>query len=510
MNRQPGIVYLVGAGPGDPGLITTKGMKLLKEADVIVYDRLVEPALLEEAREDAEIVYAGKGPGPVGSQQEEIYPYLLDRARDGKQVVRLKGGDPFVFGRGGEEAQVLAMAGIPFEIVPGVTSAIAAPAYAGIPVTHRQTSSSFTVVSAVEDPMKSKPIINWEALAHIGGTLVILMGWSKLEEIVKTLVDKGLNPNTPIALVQWGTRPYQKTITGTLADIVVKSQSAGFGPPVIIIIGDSVTLRDEITWLEHKALYGLRILVPRSRQQTSELSRKLSAEGAEPVEIPTIEIAPPSDFTELDNAIASLDRTDWVIFTSANGVTGFFSRLRTLGLDTRAFSSCKICSIGPASSSTLLRYGIVPDLSPKVHTTDALSELLSETNLSGCNITLPTSDIAPDRLSQYLSSHGAKVKKCLTYRTLIPLASKDSALKELADDKIDVITFTSSSTVQNLLHLLNGQSALLQNPLIACIGPKTSATAKNLGVRVDLVAERHDITGLIDVLKKNKPVQRGH
>ncbi|MQF70052.1 uroporphyrinogen-III C-methyltransferase [SAR202 cluster bacterium AD-804-J14_MRT_500m] len=510
MTSQLGIVYLVGAGPGDPGLITTKGLRLLKEADVIVYDRLVEPILLKEAREDAEIVYAGKEPGPVGTQQEHIYPYLLDRARDGKQVVRLKGGDPFVFGRGGEEAQVLAMAGIPFEIVPGVTSAIAAPAYAGIPVTHRQTSSSFTVVSAEEDPTKSQSAINWEALANVGGTLVILMGWSKLEYIVETLINNGMKPNTTVAVVRWGTRPYQKTITGTLKNIVSKGRAAEFGPPVIVVIGESVKLRNEITWLEEKALFGLRVLVPRSRNQASELSRKLSDEGAEPVEIPTIEIAPPDDYTELDNAIANLGRTNWVIFTSANGVVGFFSRLTRLGLDTRAFNSCKVCAIGSASSSALSRYGIVPDLSPKVYTTDALVELISKTSLARCNIILPTSDIAPDQLSRYLSAHGAKVKKILTYRTLIPQVSKDSALKELAGDRIDVVTFTSSSTVRNLVRLLDGRPTLLKNPLVACIGPETSATAKELGIRVDLIADQHDVAGLVDVLKKNKPTHRGH
>ncbi len=509
MTPRPGTVYLVGAGPGDPGLITVKGLRRLREADVIVYDRLVEPALLGEARKGAEIIYAGKEPGPVGTHQEDIYPMLLDRAREGKRVVRLKGGDPFVFGRGGEEAQVLAMAGIPFEVVPGVTSAVAAPAYAGIPLTHREAASSFTVVSAVEDPGKSRSSINWEALAHTGGTLVVMMGWGALERVVAALVDNGMKRNTPVALVQRGTWPSQKTVTGTLKDIVRKGQEAELGPPLVVVVGDAVKLRRDISWMEEKPLFGLRVLVTRSRSQASVLSGLLADEGAESVEVPTIEIAPPDDLTELDQAISGLSKIDWLVFTSVNGVDGFFSRLRTLGLDSRALGRCKVCAVGLATALALEGNGLRPDLLPGTYTTEAVAEEMARAGVTGRRVLLPRSDIAPEQLAHTLAGHGAQVRQCVAYRTLTPQGSRETARKALTGGRIDVATFTSSSTVRNLVGLLDGESGLLEAPLVACIGPVTAAATRELGVRVDLVATQHTVPGLVEALKKHYFDRRG-
>ena len=318
-----GVVSLVGAGPGDPGLITVKGLQRLREADVVAYDRLVDRRLLEEAREDAELIDVGKQAGQGGARQRSIYPILIDRAHEGKRVVRLKGGDPFVFGRGGEEAQVLAMAGIPFEVVPGVSSAVAAPAYAGIPLTHRDAATSFTVVSAVEDGEKRESAIPWGVLARTRGTLVVMMGWGALPRVVEKLLGEGMSPSMPAAVVQWGTEPYQKTVVGVLQNIVERAQDADFGPPVVVVIGRVVELRREIRWFEDKPLSGKRVLVTRSRPQASVLSRMLAEEGAEAIEVPTIEIAPPADFASLDEALRDIGGFGWMVFTSVNGGGGF-------------------------------------------------------------------------------------------------------------------------------------------------------------------------------------------
>ena len=325
--RLPGLVYLVGGGPGDPGLITLKGMECLELADVVVYDRLVDQRLLEHARPDAQRVFVGKGPGERAMEQEEINRYLVERAREGKTVVRLKGGDPFVFGRGGEEALVLAGEGVSFEVVPGVTSAIAAPAYAGIPLTHRGIASSFTVVTGSEDPSKEDSTVNWASLAHQGGTLVFLMGWAALERVARSLMENGLDPTTPAALVRWGTQPYQQTVTGTIEDIAQQGQKAGLTPPVVAVVGRVVDLRTKLRWYDKKPLFGVRVLVTRSRSQASSLCRALAREGAEPVEVPTIAITPINDG---DDAIApvlsSLKEYRWIVFTSANGADIFFDK----------------------------------------------------------------------------------------------------------------------------------------------------------------------------------------
>lgn len=500
MPTPKGKVYLVGAGPGDPGLITIKGLRCLEEADVVVYDRLVDRRILERARPDAELVFVGKGPGKRAMEQEEINRLLVARAREGKAVVRLKGGDPFVFGRGGEEAQALAREGIPFEVVPGISSAIAAPAYAGIPLTHRELASSFTVVSGSEDPTKEVPAVNWKRLASVGGTLVVLMGWEALPGIVEELLKGGLSPSTPIALVQWGTEPYQKTVTGTLRDIVERGREAGLTPPIVTVIGQVATLREELRWFDRRPLFGKRILVTRSRKQASVLSDLLAREGAEPVELPTIEIAPLEDYTDLDRAIASLGEYRWVVFTSANGVEAFFDRIKTLGLDSRALGGVKVCAIGPATGEALTRYGIRPDLLPQEYISEAIVTSLGAEGLDGVRILLPRAEAAREALVEGLTRLGARVDQVPAYRTVLPEDAKGRARKLLKEGGIDAVTFTSSSTVRNLVGLLEGDITPLKGTVVACIGPITAGTAKRLGLRVDIVAREHTIRGLVEAM----------
>ena len=496
-----GAVSLVGAGPGDPGLITVKGLQRLREADVVAYDRLVDSRLLKEAKEGAELIDVGKESGQGGARQKSIYPILIDRAHEGKQVVRLKGGDPFVFGRGGEEAQVLAMAGIPFEVVPGITSAIAAPAYAGIPLTHREAASSFTVVSAVEDPGKGKSTLPWNALARTGGTLVVLMGWAALPNVVDRLMAEGMRPGTPAAVVQWGTKPFQKTVTGTLDNIVARCLEAGLGPPVVVIVGAVVGLRDEVRWFEDKPLFGKRVLVTRSRTQASVLSQLLAQEGADPVEVPTIRIAPSGDYTHLDKAIGELESYQWAIFTSVNGVDNFFTRLSYHGLDARALKGIKVCAIGSVTASALKTQGIRADLTPARYTSKSMVHEISRFNMQDAKVLLPRTNVASEDAAKDLAALGALVDQPVAYRTLVPEGSREKARHELSHGKIDIATFTSSSTLENLVKLLDGDKSLLDGPTIACIGPVTAQTARKLGLTVDVVAAQHTVKGLVQALK---------
>ena len=496
-----GLVSLVGAGPGDPGLITVKGLQRLREADVVAYDRLVDRRLLDEAREDAELIDVGKQAGQSGAGQRSIHTILIDRAHEGKRVVRLKGGDPFVFGRGGEEAQVLAMAGIPFEVVPGVSSAVAAPAYAGIPLTHREAASSFTVVSAIEDAAKKESAIPWGALARTGGTLVVMMGWGALPRVAERLLEEGMPSSMPVAVVRWGTEPYQQTVVGNLGSIVERARDAGLGPPVVVVIGWVVALRGEIGWYEDKPLFGKRVLVTRSRMQASVLSRMLSEEGAEAVEVPTIEIAPPLDFSSLDEALRCLNSYRWIIFTSVNGVASFFNRLNAMGMDARALGKSRVCAIGPITASALEQRGIVPDFTPPRYTTERLVQGLSEHGVAGAKVLMPRTNIAPEDAARALEKLGAQVVQPVAYRTLTPEGSAAKARELLGRGRIDVATFTSSSTVANLLELLDGDSSLLEDVMIACIGPVTARKARELGLSVDVVARRHTVAGLVAALK---------
>ena len=498
-----GKVYLVGAGPGDPELLTLKGLRCLQGAEAVVYDRLVDPRILRHAPEGAELIDVGKARGERRMSQEDINALLVELAAQGKQVVRLKGGDPFVFGRGGEEALVLAHAGIPFEVVPGVTSAIAVPAYAGIPLTHRQVASSFVVVSGAEDPGKEETFVDWDHLASTRGTLVVLMGWEALPGIVETLLAKGRSPETPVALIRWGTEPYQQTVTGTLATILEQGRDAGLAPPVIAVIGEVVSLRDHLRWFDNRPLFGRRVLVTRSRAQASALSRLLEQEGAMPVELPTIEALPPETFTALDGALERLADYQWVVFTSVNGVQFFFERLRHLGKDVHALASVQVAAIGPATAQALETEGVRPNLGPQEYLSSKIVEAFQGIDLQGRRVLLPRADLAGRDLPQGLRERGALVDDIPVYRTLTPEESRQAVHSLSNGPKVDIATFTSSSTVRNLLSLLDGDRRLLEGACIACIGPVTAETAQELGLRVDVVAQEHTIPGLVAALKKH-------
>ena len=492
-----GVVYLVGAGPGDPGLITAKGAELLRRADVVVYDRLVSPELLALA-ERAELVYVGKEPTTPGDFQSHINDTLAEAARQGKTVVRLKGGDPFVFGRGGEEALALAEAGVRFEVVPGVTSAVAVPAYSGVPVTHRGVASAFTVVTGSEDPSKPDSSLDWDALAKTPGALVVLMGWRSLPAIVDALLAAGRSPDTPVSATQWGTLPRQQTIDGTLADIVARGVEAGFSSPVVTVIGDVAALRSAIRWRDAGPLAGKRILVTRSRAQASVLSALLAEQGAEPIEIPAIEVRPVDDPAPLDDALGGLPTVDWVVFTSTNGVQAVFERLAATGRDARAFTAARVAAIGPATADALRSRGIAPDLVPGSYTTSAIVDAFRERGVNGARILLPRADIAPGALADGLRALGARLVEVDAYRTVTPADAPERAVEILASGTIDAATFTSSSTVRNLVGLLGGDPAPVNACGVVSIGPVTSATARELGIRVDIEAAEHTVKGVVN------------
>ena len=499
MEQLTGKVYLVGAGPGDPGLITVKGMQALEQAQVVVYDRLVDPVLLQVVPESAERIFVGKARGRQEMTQVEINQLLVDKASQGLTVVRLKGGDPFIFGRGGEEALELSARGLPFEIVPGVTSAIAGPAYAGIPLTHRGISTTFTVVSGSEDPSKAESTVPWEALAKGGGTLVVLMGWASLEKILLTLRKEGLPATTPAALVQWGTWSTQKTVTGCIDNILDLGKDAGLTPPVITVIGNVVKLREELAWFDQRTLFGKRVLITRSRSQASRLRTLLEQAGAYAVELPTIQIGPLDDFAELDGTLNRLQDFQWVIFASANAVESVFERLEHQGKDARALAGTTVGAIGPATAQALSRRGITADFVPSRPVSEAVLDELSGRDWNGVSVLLPSADIGRDELEKGLADMGAKVNRLAAYRN-VPVDGVSDLAKEAFLDGVDVVTFTSSSTVRNLVEMLNGDRTALETSFIACIGPVTSATARELGLRVDLEASEHTVQGLVDAL----------
>ena len=495
-----GKVFLVGAGPGDPGLITLKGLRCIQSADVVVFDRLVDRRLLSHARPDAALIDVGKVPGQGGQRQAETNALLIKNSRGGKRVVRLKGGDPFVFGRGGEEAEALHEAGIAFEVVPGITSAIAAPAYAGIPLTYRHLASSFTVITGNEAPGKGETSTAWDKLGQDQGTLVVLMGWEKLPCLVESLIQHGRPPDTPVALVRWGTEPYQQTVVGTLSDIVDKAAEAGLSPPVVAIVGQVVSMRHKLRWFDNRPLFGKRVLVTRTRSQASALSELLSDRGAQAIEAPTIEVRPPDDYGALDDALRRLASYDWVVFTSANAVQAVFGRLGDLGLDARAFGTAEVAAIGSATAASLRGHGLSTDLRPDAFVSEALLEGLRSRGVDGKRVLLPRADIAPGTLAQGLSALGAVVEEVTAYRTLSAEGCGER-IREALSEGIDIATFTSSSTVRNLVRAMGGDPKPLSGAIVACIGPVTVATARGLGLKVDIVAGEHTVDGLVDALE---------
>ena len=499
---KAGKVYLVGAGPGDPGLITVKGLECLKRADVIIYDRLLDRRLLYSSAPAAERIYVGKAAGEHTKPQDEINQLLVAKAKEGKTVVRLKGGDPFVLGRGGEEAEVLAQNGVPFEVVPGVTSAIAVPAYAGIPVTQRGIASSFAVITGHEDSDKEESSINWENLATGVDTLIFLMGVNNLPEIVSKLIESGRLLNTPVAVIKHGTKPEQKTVVGNLKDIVAKVKCANLTPPAIIVIGEVVKLRDKLRWFDNRPLSGKRVLVTRARHQASALSRLLAERGAEPIELPSIDIQTIADSTELDQAISNLVRYNWIIFTSTNGVVSFWQRLTNLKLDSRALCGRQIGAIGPATAEALAAKGVTPDYVPGIYTTEGILAGLGHRDIVGQRFLLPRADKADKDLVQGIRKLGAEVHEVTAYHTLPASESIAEARRMLISGEIDVITFTSSSTVTNLVTAFQGEPLPINQAKIACIGPKTAEAASRAGLKVDILAGEQTISGLVEVIEE--------
>ena len=497
---RAGTVYLVGAGPGDPELITLKGAECLAQADVIIYDHLLSKELLDMAPPGSERIYAGKTTYRHVLEQDEINRLLVEKARQGKTVVRLKGGDSFVFGRGGEEAEFLVSHHIPYEIVPGVSSAIAAPAYAGIPVTHRKMASSFAVVTGHEDPHKRGSSIAWEKLATGVDTLVFLMGMQNLSEITARLRKFGRPPGTPVAVIKDGTTPRQKTVSGNLDNITDRVKKSGLGPPAVIVVGEVAGLRKKLRWFDNRPLSGRRILVTRSRQQAGVLSKLLRQRGAEPVELPVIDIRPLTDFTRLDKAIAHLDRYQWAVFTSINGVKAFFDRLNHLGKDARSLGGVKIAAIGPATLAALAQRGIQPDYCPFEYSSAGLLAGFRRMAISGQRFLLPRANIADKDLTRGIRGMGGIVQDIACYHTAPASISLDAAAI-LSRGAIDMVTFASSSTVTNLVHALKNKKSLLKKVRIACIGPKTAEAAMKAGLKVDIVAHVQTIPGLVSAIE---------
>ena len=499
---KAGKVYLVGAGPGDPELISVKGIDCLKKADVIVYDRLLDECLLDTASSGVERIYVGKTAGEHTRTQDEINQLLVTKAKEGKTVVRLKGGDPFVLGRGGEEVEVLVRSGIRFEVIPGITSAIAVPAYAGIPVTHRRLASSFAVITGHEDPRKNSSSINWEKLATGVDTLIFLMGMKNLPEIVAKLMEYGRPPNTPVAVIKEGTRPEQETVVGSLEDIVAKAEEYHLTAPVVIVVGNVVRLRENLRWFDNRPLFGRRILVTRARHQASTLSRLLAERGAQPIELPAIDIQTVAYSEELDQAISNLKHYHWVIFTSVNGVAAFWQRLHKLKRDSRALSGLKIGAIGPATGQALETKGVIPDYVPEVYTSEDIIAGLKAQNIAGQRFLLPRADIADKELVQGICQLGASVHDVTAYRTVPATEAITQAKQMIISGKIDVITFTSSSTVSNLVAAFGEEPLAVNSAKVACIGPKTAETAAKAGLSVDILAREQTIPGLVTAIEE--------
>ena len=502
-----GKVYLIGAGPGDYRLLTLKACDCLKQADTVVYDRLADARILQYAPQDAEYIYVGKASSQHTMTQDKICQLLVDLAKEGKTVVRLKGGDPFVFGRGGEEALLLQENDLPFEIVPGVTSAISVPAYAGIPVTHRGIAASFAVVTGHEDPTKDNSDINWQQLATATDTVVFLMGVANLPKITAKLMENGRSGDTPVAIIRWGTKAQQQVWTSTVAEAAEMAKREQIKPPCIFLVGNVVKLREKLAWFDNpqlKPLFGKRILVTRSRAQASRLTAGLEDLGADCLEAPAIRIQPPADnYAALDKAIGSLADFDWIIYTSANGVEHFFSRLSEAGLDSRSLCGKKICAIGSATAQALEKHGIKADIVPKEYRAEGILSAMYGKLKEGDKVLLPRAAEARSILPEELKRQGADVVVATAYETVAGEADGMALSEELANGSIDAVTFTSSSTVKNLLKLLGDNAPeLLKNVKIAAIGPITAETCKQNGLQVTVQAQEYTIDGLIQAVKE--------
>ncbi len=507
-----GKVYLVGAGPGDPGLLTLKGLEAIKEADCIIYDFLANSRLLEHAKAGVETIYVGKKGSQKTIEQEEINRLIVDKAKKGRTVVRLKGGDPFIFGRGGEEAEELKDAGIEFEVVPGVTSAIAAPAYAGIPLTHRDLSSAVTFITGQENPLKERTNIAWDRLSTGRGTLVFLMGWKSLPLIVQKLRENGWPPETPIALIRWGTMTRQVSCAGTLGTILALAESLEMRPPVVTVVGDVVNLRERLNWFESKPLFGKRILVTRALEQAGDFTRVLEKEGAEPLTFPTIKTIAPASWKPMDRAIKRLPSYDWAIFTSVNGVRYFFDRLYKTGLDVRELKGVRICAVGPMTAKAIEKLGIRVDLTPKEFKAEGLLEALGKRSIKGKRFLLARATKAREIIPEEIKRLGGRIDVVPAYRTVKPSKEVAGLREIMASGGVDVVTFTSASTVTNFVAAFKRSElpGLLKGCKVACIGPITADAARKFGLGVDIMPKDYTIPALTRAMAEHfKNIRKG-
>jgi uroporphyrinogen III methyltransferase/synthase len=495
--KQSGICYLTGAGPGDLGLVTLKARQVLEKADAVVYDYLCNPDMLAWASKGAEIIYAGKKAGEHTLSQQEINELLVKLTKEGKCVVRLKGGDPFLFGRGGEEAEALAEAKLAFEIIPGVSSALAAPAYAGIPVTHRGHNAQLTLFTGHEDPSKPEPSIDYAQIAQQPGTKVMLMGIERLEPIASALLEQGASPKLPVALVRWGTTGRQQTVTGPLSDIARLAREAGLSAPAVAVFGEVVNLRKKLNWFEKKPLFGKKIVVTRTRDQAGALSEALRALGAEISELPTIRIEPPRDLLEFGQLVQDVHTYDWLVFTSPNGVSAFFEMFFKIYSDAREIGGCRIAAVGPATAARIRDFHLLVDLEPKEAVAEALIKaFVKDSSVENLKMLVVRPEKARDVLMKELTKMGAIVDEAIAYRT--EPETDAAALARLREEGADLVTFASSSAVENFMAL---GLPLPPDTLTASIGPVTSATMRQLNLRVDIEAKRHDIAGLTEAIR---------
>ena len=506
-NKKKGKVFLVGAGPGDPGLLTIKAKECIENADVLVYDYLVNEIFLEYVKPGAELIYVGKKAGYHTKTQDEINSIICEKALAGLMVTRLKGGDPFIFGRGGEEARELIKAGISFEIVSGVTSAIAVPAYAGIPLTHRDHTATVAIVTGHERTSKYQSNICWEKLATGIGTIVFLMGIGNLRNICQELIKNGRSPETPVAIIHKGTLPEQKTITGSLENIYETARRENIKPPGIIVVGEVVELRPELNWFEKKPLFGKKIVVTRTREQASGFLAGLRELGANCIEFPTIEITPTDDWTSLDKSIEELGEYNWLLFTSVNGVKYFFNRLYGKGKDVRALKDIKVGAVGPKTAGAVREYGIIPDLVPSEYRAEAVIEAFKEFRTGDLRILFPRAAKAREILPDELRKMGAHIKVVDVYRTIMPVNKVEKVNRMLEAGEIDMVTFTSSSTVSNFMEMFGDSADQVKTRLkdvdIASIGPITSGTAKKLGLNITVEPADSTIDSLTEAIVKH-------
>jgi len=495
MSARAGVVYLVGAGPGDPGLMTARSLELIATADAIFYDRLIPPGALDGAREEVELVYVGKAPGAASVPQEEIGDRLVAAAREGRSVVRLKGGDPFVFGRGGEEGEAMREAGVEFEVVPGITAGVAASAYAGIPVTHRDDASAVAFVTGHEDPEKADIALDWPALASFPGTLVFYMGVRRLAENAAALIAAGRDPGEPAAAIERGTMAGQRTFVATLATLAETVDREQVRAPALIVVGPVVGRRESLAWLERRPLHGRSVVVTRARAQAGSLAATLRALGAEAIELPAIRIEPHIDGEEARAAIGAIEEYSLVCVTSANGARLLFEALAAAGRDARALAGATVAAIGPGTAAELAAHGIGADVVAERSVAESLVEALADTEVEGRRALVVRPLAARDVLPEALRERGAEVDSVALYETV--REEPDDAALEAARGA-DYVTFTSASTVRNLAAALGGE--LPAAARVVSIGPITSEAARAAGIEVAVEAERHDVDGLIEAL----------